>query len=155
MSALTPIAARLGQYIKLLASDRDGEVLACVAAMKRTLSGQGLDLHDLAKSIAEPNSTSFADLMADVLRRQETPPNPTRTKPPAEVPPLFERLKRSARLEWLDHAAASDLLDDAERGLIVLLRAQVYSQPHKIVAPKQCAAISAALGKLWLAGVRV
>ena len=152
--ALAPIASRLGQYIRLLASDQDGEVLACVAAMKRTLAGQGLDLHDFAKSIAEPNATSFADLMADVLR-QKPQAGPTATKPPADAPPLFERLKRSAKLAWLDHAAASDLLDDAERGLIVMLRAQVFSQPHKIVAPKQCAAISAALGKLWLAGVRV
>ena len=76
-------------------------------------------------------------------------------KPPSDLPPLFETLRRFARLEWLDHAVGSDLLNDTERTLCITLRAQTYSQPHKTIPPRPCAAISVALGKLWTAGVRV
>lgn len=38
---------RLGRIIALLGSDKDGEVLAAVAALRRTLKANGADLHDL------------------------------------------------------------------------------------------------------------
>ena len=38
---------RLGRIIAMLGSDKDGEVLAAVAALKRTLNASGGDLHDL------------------------------------------------------------------------------------------------------------
>ena len=53
--ALAPIAPRIGQLICLLGSDRDGEVLAAVAALKRTLAGSGADLHTLAAIIERTN----------------------------------------------------------------------------------------------------
>ena len=40
--------ARLAQPVRLLGTDRDGEVLAAVAAMRRMLAAAGLDFHDLA-----------------------------------------------------------------------------------------------------------
>jgi hypothetical protein len=40
-----------------LASDHEGEVLATVAAIKRVLSSDGRDLHDLADAIARPLPT--------------------------------------------------------------------------------------------------
>jgi hypothetical protein len=44
----TPIAEKLGSFIRLLASDRDGEVIATVRALIRTLQNAGSDLHELA-----------------------------------------------------------------------------------------------------------
>jgi hypothetical protein len=51
---LTPIVSKLANAISLLASDRDGERMAAVAALKRTLEGIGADFNDFARLI-EPN----------------------------------------------------------------------------------------------------
>jgi hypothetical protein len=39
---------KIGKLLRLLASDRPGEVVAAAGALKRTLEAGGLDLHDLA-----------------------------------------------------------------------------------------------------------
>src|SRR5262245_43004686 len=40
---------RIGQLLRLaLSSDQDGEAIAAIAALKRSLAAAGLDLHDLA-----------------------------------------------------------------------------------------------------------
>lgn len=44
--------ARLARLIPRLGSDRDAEVIAAVAAIRRTLDRDGLDLHDLAERLA-------------------------------------------------------------------------------------------------------
>ncbi|WP_407122593.1 hypothetical protein [Bradyrhizobium sp. STM 3561] len=41
---------KITKLIRLLASDRDGEVLATVSALKRALAAVGKDLHDLANA---------------------------------------------------------------------------------------------------------
>jgi hypothetical protein len=41
-------AARIGQLVRLLGSDRSGEVVAAATAINRTLSAVGLDFHYLA-----------------------------------------------------------------------------------------------------------
>ncbi|EPY00617.1 hypothetical protein [Magnetospirillum fulvum] len=51
-AALAPVADRLQKLIPRLASDHDGEVLATVAAIRRTLGGANLTLHDLARALA-------------------------------------------------------------------------------------------------------
>jgi len=48
------LGARLGKLLALLGSDRDGEVLATVAALRRVLEGAGCDFTDLANALAEP-----------------------------------------------------------------------------------------------------
>jgi hypothetical protein len=53
---LTAIAAKLGRFIRLLASDRDGEVVAAARALTRTLKSAGADLHQLADQITQPIS---------------------------------------------------------------------------------------------------
>ena len=44
---------KLGKLLPRLASDAPGEVLATVAAIRRTLDRGGLDLHDLAARLTE------------------------------------------------------------------------------------------------------
>jgi hypothetical protein len=46
------LAVRLSKLLPLLASDKEGEVLATVQAIRAALLGEGLDLHDLSASIA-------------------------------------------------------------------------------------------------------
>jgi hypothetical protein len=54
MSALAVVAPRIGQLIKLLASDHDGEVVAAARALGRTLESVGEDFHSLAAAIERP-----------------------------------------------------------------------------------------------------
>jgi hypothetical protein len=67
-AALLGIAPTLAKLIRLLSSDRDGEVVASVHAMRRLLASIGLSLHDLADVIELPayktgfsNATRFHD----------------------------------------------------------------------------------------------
>jgi hypothetical protein len=66
MNAITlasSTARRIGQLVRMLGSDKSGEVVAAAAAINRTLSVAGLDLHQ------------FADLIARGLSRA-LPPRP-------------------------------------------------------------------------------
>ena len=53
-NALLPIADKLGKLIPMLSSDRDGEKLAAIAAIERTLKARKLDFNDFARAITEP-----------------------------------------------------------------------------------------------------
>ena len=55
MTDLTSIAGRLAKYVRLLASDKDGEVVAAAKAMQRTLLGIGADFHCLADRVEHSN----------------------------------------------------------------------------------------------------
>lgn len=46
--------AKLEKLFALLASDKDGEVLATVGAIKRVLKAGGMDLHDVGKLMNKP-----------------------------------------------------------------------------------------------------
>jgi hypothetical protein len=50
----TPDLRKLRLLLPRLASDAPGEILAIVAAIRRTLAKEGLDLHDLAEMIGAP-----------------------------------------------------------------------------------------------------
>ena len=145
MSALSvDTAARVAKFVPTLSSDKAGEVVAAAAAIGRALKAGGADWHDLAEHLKR---VAPAVVYVNAFGQ--------RTKAPSDTPPLFEALKRSAKIAWLEHAVAFDRLDDAEQALCVAIRAQTFSQPHKTVPPRHCAAISVVLGKLWMAGVRV
>jgi hypothetical protein len=48
MTGLATIAPKLNPLIRRLATDRDGEIVACVRAIGRQLDRAGLTFHDLA-----------------------------------------------------------------------------------------------------------
>lgn len=52
MSALPIIPPKLALLIPRLASEHDGEVIATVRAMDRTLRANGADFHDLARAVS-------------------------------------------------------------------------------------------------------
>jgi hypothetical protein len=58
---LVPIADRLRQYIRLLSSDVDGEVIAAARALNRTLKNHNSDIHALAESICAPNDKKVSE----------------------------------------------------------------------------------------------
>jgi hypothetical protein len=49
MSRRTPLEQKLGTFIRMLASERDGEVVAAARAIVRTLKAAGADIHVLAE----------------------------------------------------------------------------------------------------------
>ena len=57
MSTLAPVVNKLGKLVRMLSSDNQGEVLATVQALRRTLKTAGADLHVLAAAIERPNGT--------------------------------------------------------------------------------------------------
>jgi hypothetical protein len=59
--ALAPIAGKLAKLIRLLASDKDGELVAAVHAIKRTLESCGLDMHALADGVEGTNGKKFTE----------------------------------------------------------------------------------------------
>jgi len=58
---LAPITGKLGKMIRMLASDCDGDVIAAARAIRRTLRGEGLDIHALAEGIEEPNGGALTE----------------------------------------------------------------------------------------------
>lgn len=71
MTDLSPIAPKLAKLLPMLATDHDGEVLATVRAIGRTLQSAGLDFHALSSAlgsaiavrpVSEPKPETWLDL---------------------------------------------------------------------------------------------
>jgi hypothetical protein len=45
---------KLGNLLRMLSLDKDGEVLAATTAVKRTLATEGLDIHSLGDAVCHP-----------------------------------------------------------------------------------------------------
>jgi hypothetical protein len=71
---MTPEARlRLGKLIRMLSSDKPGEVAAAAAAIGRTLAAEGSDFHALADTLCRPEPQAPP--------RQEPPRRPTHEEP--------------------------------------------------------------------------
>lgn len=79
-AAFASVAPKVAKLIPRLASNHDGEVIATVRAIRRTLASAGADLHTLAATIAgrdhsqEPAGElepDWRDLVTRLLRRAE------------------------------------------------------------------------------------
>jgi hypothetical protein len=55
------ITSRLGILIRLLGSDKNGETIAAVRAIKRTLETAGTDFHSLAERVEKPNGRGLTE----------------------------------------------------------------------------------------------
>jgi hypothetical protein len=126
MTALAPISDKLDPLIRRLASDEDGEVIACVRAISRQLGKAGASWHDLADRL-----TTAPDSAAD-----------------SDAPPVFSDY--AAAVEWL---LASDCGDLSARDIDFLesMRGILRRWPPR---PKQARWISALVERLggWFDG---
>jgi hypothetical protein len=61
MTDLTPIAGKIASLVRMLSSDREGEVISAVHALLRTLKSKGADIHALADRIEKPNGGALTD----------------------------------------------------------------------------------------------
>jgi len=59
-SNLTSIPGKLGKMIRMLAFDRNGNVIAAARAIKRTLRSEG-QIHVLAEGIEQPNGGALTE----------------------------------------------------------------------------------------------
>lgn len=109
-AAFAAVAERLGKLIPRLASDHDGEVTATVAAIGRTLTGVGLDWHDLARRVAEPGFDDLVTAAPWATKGSNAPswtsPAPAARKarrPPGPAPwPSLSTLNREGLLAWME-----------------------------------------------------
>jgi hypothetical protein len=85
---------KVGKLVRLLSSDKDGEVLAAVAAIKRALDIADLDLHDLARAVAD----GFEK------------PNPQQRAPARWTPPAPD-IEFWASMAWWSHYHRHHLAD--------------------------------------------
>jgi hypothetical protein len=58
---LAPISGKLAQYVRLLSSNQDGEVVAAARAIVRTLKKSGADIHTLADRIEHANGGKLSE----------------------------------------------------------------------------------------------
>jgi hypothetical protein len=89
MNALAPIAPKLAKLFPMLSSEIEGEQLATVAAIKRTLAREGLSVHDLA------NAFSQAETCVKV--------------PMNKTAPIWAMLSTGGKLAWL--AVVADIAE--------------------------------------------
>jgi hypothetical protein len=62
-SAITPATAnKLAAIIRMMSSDKDGDVLNAGRAINRTLKSVGCDIHDLAEIVAHANGGKLSEV---------------------------------------------------------------------------------------------
>ena len=125
MNAVAPVAARLDPLIRRLASDKDGEVVACVRAIGRQLQKAGLSFHDLADRLTAPEPAAEDDAL-----------------------PVFS--DHAAAVEWLLTIDCGDL-SVREIEFLESMRSNLRKWPPK---PKQARWIEALVERLggWFNG---
>jgi hypothetical protein len=115
------LSARLGKYIRLLSSDRDGEVVAAVRALLRTLRAAGTDIHVLADSIGQANGKEYTE--AQILKARELGiAEGRRLEREAQGAPVFRNINLDDEPTWheiaVECAAHPDRLYDGEKKFV-------------------------------------
>jgi len=72
MSDMAVVAPKLSKLIPMLATDHDGEVIATVRAISRTLKGAGMDFHNLVEALGEHKQTYTPPTKAPAPTSQPT-----------------------------------------------------------------------------------
>ena len=152
MIALAPIAPRLGQLVRLLASPIDGEALAAARALDRTLQRAGGTLHDLAEIIERGPETRVVYRDREIV--VEKPFKPARKRKSRSPPAPWQVLNPDQQLLWLDKLLACDRLNRWETGFVSSLRAQLVNFPDRQTTPRQRATVDEILARAWSAGGR-
>lgn len=113
------ILPRVGSLLRLLGSDHDHEALGAVRALRRTLSGAGVDLHTLADAVEH--------LIAVVVERPEpAAPRRSRKARPGDMDLDFSR--RVAVSAALRRGLAGGRLSEWETGFAQSIVVQIQSR---------------------------
>jgi hypothetical protein len=113
------LAERVGKFLRLLGSDKPGEVLAVAGALCRVLSSAGADLHDLAASLGA-NGYKFTE--ADARKIYQEGVEDGRRAAEANIKPSDFRSVNDDGPSWheiaKECAARSSRLRDNERRFV-------------------------------------
>jgi hypothetical protein len=126
MRGATAIPDKVLKMIPRLASDHDGEVVATVAAIRRTLEGAGLSLHDLAAAVSAP----------PVIWRAPTPEPPRQTRA-AEPRFTFSNLSPGDARRTIAKIADYTSLTTWESDFLASIAEQLRSRPDKLLSTAQ------------------
>jgi hypothetical protein len=122
-AAIVNAEQKLGQFIRLLASPQDNEVIAAARALTRALKSMGSDIHSLAERLEKPNGSAISEADMKKLfdagyaagvtaaeRRYQgaTDFNNTDGKPNWDVVALFLQ-RNKARLDARHHTFVDDI----------------------------------------------
>ena len=123
MTTLAPVLSRVSKLVALLSSGHDGEVVAAVRAIGRTLGSAGLSFHDLAAAL---------------------------TGKVAQVAPLrlWSAMSRPERFDALDRLLACDCLSGWERSFVEKTYAWLHLRPGSQLSVKQCAVLDRLIGEV-------
>jgi hypothetical protein len=134
MNALAPIAPRLAKLFPMLSTDSAGECLATVAAIKRTLAGQGLTVHDLASMF------------------DDQPEQHEQRCSPSYGPPVWSRLSECDRLEWLRLVLNVSDIDTWQHQFCDSVASLIAAGRHLTI--RQNTAAQSVLSDAWNRGLR-
>jgi hypothetical protein len=130
------LSRKLGKLIPVLASDKDGEVLAAVRAVSCALASEGLDWHDLSSVIS-----------IELAKRQSIAS--------AIAPPVsFDLLSHQERRAWLDALIAVDWLTPFERSRVGDVLNRVKTGMDFFIHHKTRRMIDALIARAEAKGVR-
>jgi hypothetical protein len=106
MSDLAIITPKLSKLIPMLATEHDGEVVATVRAINRTLKAAGMDFHALVEALCE-------------LKPTYAPPPPPSPEPPPSTLLDIARWCRAhaiSRLSSVEHKFICDMVERLSQG---------------------------------------
>jgi hypothetical protein len=131
MTARPPLPEIVAKLIPRLASNHDGEVIATVRAIDRTLKADRLDWHDLTRA----------------LTGGALPPPPRGYSPPAHA----ESAEAARMRMWLETVARESWPNDWTQKFI----ASVLVRPLDRLSKKQAACANNIVAEAYRRGVRV
>src|SRR5687767_10555649 len=126
MTLREPLASKLGLLIPRLATEFDGEIVATVKAIERTLASAGADWHDLVR---------FLTLQEPPVGPSERPQKATR--PPQPQFKGWAKRPSGDRLIALDVLFELRHLSDWELRFLQSIRHLLERNPHARVSEKQ------------------
>ncbi len=146
---LTPVADRLGKLVRLLGSDKDGEVLATVQALRRTLTGAGADIHVLATMIENPTNggvVSEQRPQARLRRRRRGWPAQGRGRP-TRIGRLPEYRRIRPGTAWRCSASSTSI---GSTSAIISSSTTWHREPYGASRPRSRENISRACFSSWV-----
>ena len=90
------VRSKLASLVRLLASDRDGEVVAAARAIPRVLKAAGADIHVLAAQVEQANGKRFSEADAAEIYRRGVEDG----KREAESGPMFRNVNLDGEPSW-------------------------------------------------------
>ncbi|MDP2359039.1 MAG: hypothetical protein Q8M31_23680 [Beijerinckiaceae bacterium] len=134
------VLSKVAKLIPLLATDSEGECIATVRAITRTLTSAGTDWHELAEVLvpgAKVASTAAAQPFNGYPRKSASPPS-------------FVLMSSRERQEWLDALDRSEgVLNEWERGFIDRLAVRFRHAHCLNFSAKEISVIERMVAKAW------